>query len=374
MEQTHVEYSAFIPEKGVCEYHTLIHITDTSLSFEKQLEAIWDTYKTWQSSKLTDATPVFIRLFLSDIANQQTLAETRMAGMPCPCSIIGQPPLDGSKIAAWIYWQTDASVSVVNKRSYKVSHGTSYTHHWSVGCTDDSENSHEQTRNMLDKYAEELVKNGLSLSENCIRTWFFVQNVDVNYQGVVKGRNEVFDRQGLTRHTHFIASTGIGGRVADKRHKVSMDCYAIGGIQPEQIHFLYAPTHLNPTYEYGVSFERGTYVDYADRRQVFISGTASINNKGEIMYPGQIDRQTDRMLENVKTLLHEADCGFEDVGCMIIYLRDIADYATVSSIFRKRFPLMPKVFLWAPVCRPGWLVEMECIASKKRTEKRFSPF
>ena len=92
------------------------------------------------------------------------------------------------------------------------------------------------------------------------------------------------------------------------------------------------------------------------------------------MYPGQIDRQTDRMLENVKTLLHEADCGFEDVGCMIIYLRDIADYATVSSIFRKRFPLMPKVFLWAPVCRPGWLVEMECIASKKRTEKRFSPF
>lgn len=188
MEQTHVEYSAFTPEKGVCEYHTLIHITDTSLSFEKQLEAIWDTYKTWQSSKLTDATPVFIRLFLSDIANQQTLAETRMAGMPCPCSIIGQPPLDGSKIAAWIYWQTGASVSVVNKRSYKVSHGTSYTHHWSVGCTDDSENSHEQTRNMLDKYAEELVKNGLSLSENCIRTWFFVQNVDVNYQGVVKGR------------------------------------------------------------------------------------------------------------------------------------------------------------------------------------------
>lgn len=64
-----------------------------------------------------------------------------------------------------------------------------------------------------------------------------------------------------------------------------MDTYAVAGLQPEQIHFLYAPTHLNPTYEYGVSFERGTYVDYGDRRQIFISGTASINNKGEVVYP-----------------------------------------------------------------------------------------
>ena len=52
---------------------------------------------------------------------------------------------------------------------------------------------------------------------------------------------------------------------------VQMDTYAVDGLKSEQIHYLYAPTHLNPTYEYGVSFERGTYVDYGDRRQVFIS-------------------------------------------------------------------------------------------------------
>ena len=66
--------------------------------------------------------------------------------------------------------------------------------------------------------------------------------------------------------------------------------------------YLYAPTHLNPTYEYGVSFERGTYVDYGDRRQVFISGTASINHRGEVVYPGDIRKQTERMWENVETL------------------------------------------------------------------------
>lgn len=97
---------------------------------------------------------------------------------------------------------------------------------------------------------------------------------------VVKARNaEVFVTQNLTEKTHYIASTGIGGRHADPKVLVQMDTYAVAGLKPEQIHFLYAPTHLNPTYEYGVSFERGTYVDYGDRRQVFISGTASINNK-----------------------------------------------------------------------------------------------
>ena len=115
----------------------------------------------------------------------------------------------------------------------------------------------------------------------------------MNYAGVVKARNEVFVTQNLTEKTHYISSTGIDGRHADPKVLVQMDTYAVAGMQPEQIHFLYAPTHLNPTYEYGVSFERGTYVDYGDRRQVFISGTASINNKGRCGISRQ-HPQTDR--------------------------------------------------------------------------------
>ena len=57
------------------------------------------------------------------------------------------------------------------------------------------------------------MEQGCKLADNCIRTWFFVQNVDVNYAGVVKARNEVFVTQNLTEKTHYIASTGIGGRM-----------------------------------------------------------------------------------------------------------------------------------------------------------------
>jgi Putative translation initiation inhibitor, yjgF family len=192
--------------------------------------------------------------------------------------------------------------------------------------------------------------------------------------GVVRARNQFFFTQGLTVNTHFIASTGIGGRQADPNVLSQMDNYAIAGIQQEQIHYLYASSHLNRTSDYGVSFERGTYIDYADRRQVYISGTASINNKGEIMYPKDIRKQTQRMWENVETLLAEANCSYEDVGYMIVYLRDLADYQVVRNLFEERFSGMPYVIVHAPVCRSGWLVEMECMAVRKTDNPQFPAF
>lgn len=249
-----------------------------------------------------------------------------------------------------------------------------YCHYWLGTSVNRALNSEYQTKLLLNDYVMRLAEQGMSLANNCIRTWFFVQNVDVNYTGVVKGRNEVFASQNLTEHTHYIASTGIAGRHADPKVAVQMDAYAVKGLQTEQIQFLYAPEYLNPTYEYGVSFERGTCVKYGDRRHVFISGTASINNKGEVMYQGDIERQTQRMWDNVQALLEEAECSFEDVAHMIVYLRDMADYKTVKELYSLRFPHIPTIFVWAPVCRPGWLIEMECMAMRKDDNPQWQAF
>ena len=97
-------------------------------------------------------------------------------------------------------------------------------------------------------------------------------------------------------------------------------------------------------------------------------------DKGEVVYPGDIRRQTERMWENVEALLKEAECTFDDLGHMIVYLRDIADYAVVKSMYDKCFPDTPKVFVHAPVCRPGWLIEMECMGVKALKNKEYAPF
>ena len=371
-ENAYAEAFQFDNGTAVKEYHVMIHMNSSRLPYTTQLEAVMNAYNSLIDGPMKGAQAVFKRYFLSDAANQAD--EIIVSDVTdCAKSIIQQAPLDGTKVALWVYLMTDVQTGLSQSGLYEVRHGH-FRHLWNGSAHNMAANSEYQTRLLFNEYNMQLIEEGCTLEANCIRTWFFVNDVDLNYGGVVRARNQFFFTQGLTVHTHFIASTGIGGRQQDPNVLSQMDNYAIAGVKKEQIHYLYAPTHLNRTSDYGVSFERGTYVDYADRRQVFISGTASINNKGEVMYPKDIVKQTHRMWENVEALLAEADCTFDEVGEMVVYLRDTADYDLVKEMFEERFPGKPYVIVHAPVCRPGWLIEMECMAIKQIDKPEHAAF
>ena len=357
----------------VKEFHVIISLTNPLMNYHEQLETIHQTLATLRAEEMENARPVFKRYFLSDASNQSDeLMNYELESPDCALSIIQQAPLNGTKIALWAYLMTNVQTKALPTGLYEAAHG-SFRHLWLGSANNLAKDSERQTRLLLNDYVMQLIREGCNLADNCIRTWFFVNDVDLNYQGVVKARNEVFITQNLTDQTHFIASTGIGGRQADARVLSQMDAYAIDGISKEQIHYLYAASHLNRTSDYGVSFERGTYIDYGDRRHVFISGTASINNKGEIMHRGDVVAQCHRMWENVETLLAEAGCNYDDAALMIVYLRDMADYEVVYRLYEERFPFKPWVIVQAKVCRPGWLIEMETIANKPQ-RKPFPTF
>ncbi len=63
-----------------------------------------------------------------------------------------------------------------------------------------------------------------------------------------------------------------------------------------------------------------------------------------------------------------------DAAHLIVYLRDGADYEVVSQMFREKFPHIPTVFTLAPVCRPTWLIEMECMAIRSAENNGFRDF
>ena len=362
MNHASAEISCFDTGNKVREFYVMIHAEAAGRTFQQQLDAVLDGYAQLCDKELQGTTAVIKRYFLSDVANQ---GDSVLLADPSDCakSIVGQPPLDGSKVALWVYMMTDVNSRRLPSGFYEVSHGA-FRHLWNASAHNTAQNSEYQTRLAFNEYIMQLAQEGCTLADNCIRTWLFVSNIDVNYAGVVTARNRVFFTQGLTDTTHYIASTGIGGSAIDPKVMMQMDNYAVAGIQKEQIRFLYASTHLNRTSDYGVSFERGTSIDYRDRRQVFISGTASIDAKGQIVHPNDVVSQTRRVWENVEALLSEAECTFDDVCSMIVYLRDIADYHVVRALYEERFPGYPVVFVHAPVCRSGWLVEMECMAIK----------
>lgn len=358
-----------MPSAGIAECHVILTIDRGGATFAAQMSAILEAVSRLCDMAGDSMRVVFKRYYLSDAANQ---ARQLPPSDSCCVSVVEQPPLSGAKIALLMLMQQAVEVRPAENGMIEVSHGR-YRHLWQGSAAAPGLHSAMATRVLLGDLAINLENQGCSLANNCVRTWFFVQNVDVNYRGVVNGRNEMFKLSGLVDDTHYIASTGIGGRHADPSVSVEMDSYSVDGLADGQMSYLYAPENMNRTSDYGVAFERGTTVDYGDRRHVYISGTASIDNRGQVLYPDNIELQTARMLENVEALLDEAGCGWDDVGHAVIYLRDVTDYNTVSRIIDHRLPRLPRVIVYAPVCRPGWLIEMECMACKPACHPEYAP-
>ena len=92
------------------------------------------------------------------------------------------------------------------------------------------------------------------------------------------------------------------------------------------------------------------------------------------MHEGDVVMQTRRMWENVEKLLEEAGMTMDNAAQIIVYLRDNADYENVSRMFAEKFPNIPTVFTLAPVCRPTWLIEMECVAIQEAKNDDYKDF
>jgi enamine deaminase RidA (YjgF/YER057c/UK114 family) len=360
--------SHFIGQSEVDEYHLIIQPTKYG-SIETQLDWIYVAYQqALKSLGLDMQTSVFRRFFCSDLLNQVTrlnslpFSQLTDRNEPCAISWVCQPSVPPAKLALWAYHikNPKGKLDKVQDGSTLLLNRGKLSHYWSTGQTNPSGKTlYDQTHGIFDHYNAYLQSQKMKIADNLIRTWFFVQNIDAHYQELVTARREFFAEHGLTSDTHFIASTGIEGTYTDVNTKVVMDAYAISGVRSEQIEFLEALDHLSPTYIYGVTFERGTSVAYQDRKHIYISGTASIDNKGNILFPGDILRQLDRTLENVEALLKTAGATLNDMCLLIVYVRDFSDYGIVQQRLRERFGNKPMVISIAAVCRPGWLVEIE---------------
>jgi enamine deaminase RidA (YjgF/YER057c/UK114 family) len=378
-----VHVSRFRGAAGVDEYHLTIRPLDYA-HIETQLDWINQAYQfAAESLALKPETAVFRRFFCSDLINQARALDAlpfsnrRNAEQPCAISWIGQPPIPPAKVAMWAYHVADPNKPLdktLADSSLILRRGT-LSHHWTTGVVSGAgATSLEQTRDIFMQYGEFLASRQMTLADNVIRTWLFVQDIDANYQGLVVGRREYFTKYGLTPDTHFIASTGIEGVYSDVAAKVAMDVYSVAGMRPGQIEFLAAPDHLSPTYVYGLTFERGVSVGYRDRKHVIISGTASIDHEGKILHEGDVSRQLDRTLENVGALLAAAGATLNDMCVLIVYVRDEADHAFAMERMRQRFGDAPIQVVVAPVCRPGWLIEVEGMAIVASENKELPSF
>ncbi len=365
-----ISSSCFVGSSGTSEYHFMLKPIRYG-RFAEQLEWLREAAsQVLREHGLERNTMVFRRFFCSDLVNR--IGELRRNPFSDPdnnqngiISLVTQPPAPPAKVALWIYCvHSPDTVPVMKKegQSFRISRGE-LEHVWSAGYTaPKATGSHAQTHAIFEDYLRYLRSRGMDLESECVRTWFFVKDVDTNYNGMVVARNEVFTANNLSPETHFIASTGIEGAHIDVHSLVLMDAYAIKGLRPEQVQYLQALDHLSHTHVYGVAFERGTALSYADRKHVIISGTASIDHMGDVVHAGDVLLQLDRTLENIDALLSKAGATMDDMQQFIVYLRDPSDVEIIRDILKERIGDKPFLVVTAPVCRPSWLIEIEGVA------------
>jgi enamine deaminase RidA (YjgF/YER057c/UK114 family) len=239
-----------------------------------------------------------------------------------------------------------------------------YAEHLVDSAADEHSDSEQQTARIFGHLQKKLLEFNATIENSVLRTWIYAPHVDADYPGIIKARKDLFERINLTKETHYIASTGIQGGTGGRFARVSMDAYAVTGIPEENIRYIHAPEYMCPTHDYGVTFERATAVKLGQTDFLFISGTASIDKNGDVVHPGDIEKQTERTLQNISALLDSAGFVREDLSSFIVYLRDIADYGFTRPLIDLYRDQLPAVYVKAPVCRPGWLIEIEATAAR----------
>jgi len=131
---------------------------------------------------------------------------------------------------------------------------------------------------------------------------------------------------------------------------------------------MHAPDFLCEAINYNSAFSRGMKVDLGAVTMLFISGTASVGNKGESLHRGDFLAQAERTFNNITALLKSENTGWGDVVQTRCYIKSMRYYHKFNEyrteFYRKHglavFPASTCVE--ARLCRPELLIEIEALA------------
>ncbi|MGM0485445.1 MAG: Rid family hydrolase [Planctomycetota bacterium] len=195
--------------------------------------------------------------------------------------------------------------------------------------------------------------------KHVLRTWCYLDEIDRDYAKFNLSRNAFFSRHDIQR---LPASTGIRAGLYPPEARCSFDLYALLNPDGADIEVMHTPT-LNEADEYGSAFSRGMKVSLPEKTVLFISGTASVDEKGDTVHVNDVPKQIERMLLNVRELLQPHNSTFANMVQVITYLKHADYFSTFQAIARKwGLDGVPNTIVEAGVCRPDLLCELEAIA------------
>lgn len=107
---------------------------------------------------------------------------------------------------------------------------------------------------------------------------------------------------------------------------------------------------------------------------IFVAGTLGTVGQSFDLAPGGIGPQTTQAIRNIETILEEAGSDLAHVAKCTVYITDMSTFTEMNAAYVAVFGSSPpaRATIESPTLALGAAVEIECIAQRRRSERRRS--
>jgi enamine deaminase RidA (YjgF/YER057c/UK114 family) len=341
-----------------------------------------------QLQQINSGKQIFKLNFFADTPSEESYRQLRdqlkelvakRFGTPVICGLIAQPPLTCRILVEAFYfdpslWNPEfifaesGSAALLQREGTKVLVG--HSHAAAHSCCRENADAAFSTFESLLKQA------GLSFG-SVIRQWNYIENI-TGFDGG-KQRYQVFNNVRTDFYGHhfkqngFPAATGIGmnqgGVIIEFVAVESIEAVSLPLDNPEQVaaHDYSQKVLVGKSEEVESTpkFERARYLEIFGKKQVFISGTASIRGEKTVGINDPV-KQTEITIQNLQRLYSRevlstvTGNSLQPVyGHARVYVKNKKDFPAIKRTFKRYYGNLPVVYIIADICRDDLLVEIE---------------
>jgi len=260
--------------------------------------------------------------------------------------VCGRPVLDGGRVIGTLHESADATVCFFEE----------------IVPADLRASREDQTVSIFETIERVLHAEGMEFG-HLVRTWFYLDKILDWYEGFNQARTPFLRARGAFQGL-MPASTGIG---MPNRHGAAVVAGALA-IKPKGATVTEVASPLQcPALDYKSSFSRAVEVERAGRRELYISGTASIELGGKTAYVGDPQAQIELTMQVVAAILHSRQMDWSDCTRAIAYIKEAKDAPHFAAYLREHgLETLPLTWMHADVCRDDLLFEIELDAVTKK--------
>ena len=217
---------------------------------------------------------------------------------------------------------------------------------------------------------------------NIYRFWNFIMDIDGNYPAFNKVRDAYFKKNSILK---FSAATGIEAEIGREK-RINLGLEAIRPKESSLFRWETVSSDMqSEAYDYlrevsgllsGPKFSRAVVLDFpaASQKKIYISGTSSVNRKGESIFPNDMEKNVEYVLQSFGHLLEKNGFSWNDLVSVYVYCKNKKAFEAFEKAYSSKKFNFSYNLAFTNICRGNFLFEIEGIAAKSSKEIIFSDF